>query len=114
MSASFAGRERSSGRDPAPQKGKPLCVGCSFSLRDVLVIHDRESSSSHYILWKHPIHGSGKMPQSTSPIGTDNQDGGYEYRRIHILGSRVNKGRRIGFGDVWGGFEGDREHHRAR
>ena len=31
-----------------------------------------------------------------------------------LLGRTVNKGRRIGFGEVWGGFEGDREHHWAR
>jgi hypothetical protein len=34
--------------------------------------------------------------------------------RCPLLGSRVNKGRRIGFGDVWGGFEGAREHRWAR
>jgi hypothetical protein len=37
-----------------------------------------------------------------------------QFPRRHLLGRTVNKGRRIGFGDVWGGFEGDREHHRAR
>ena len=31
-----------------------------------------------------------------------------------FLGRTVNKGRRIGFGDVWGGFEGDREHRWAQ
>ena len=36
-----------------------------------------------------------------------------QFPRIVILGRTVNKGRRIGFGDVWGGFEGDREHHVA-
>ena len=35
--------ERRSGIATAPQKGKPLCVGFSFTLRDVLVIHDSES-----------------------------------------------------------------------
>ena len=37
--------ERRSGIATAPQKGKPLCVGFSFSLGDVLVIHDSESLS---------------------------------------------------------------------
>ena len=37
--------ERRSGIATAPQKGKPLCVGFSFTLRDVLVIHDSESLS---------------------------------------------------------------------
>ena len=37
--------ERRSGIATAPQKGKPLCVGFSFSLRYVLFIHDSESLS---------------------------------------------------------------------
>ena len=37
--------ERRSGIATALQKGKPLCVGFSFTLRDVLVIHDSESLS---------------------------------------------------------------------
>ena len=32
---------------------------------------------------------------------------------LSFLGRAVNKGRHIGFGDVWGGFEGDREHRWA-
>ena len=36
------------------------------------------------------------------------------FPRKRLSGNPVNKGRRMGFGDVWGGFEGDREHHRAR
>jgi hypothetical protein len=31
------------------------------------------------------------MPHSTSPIGTDIQDGGYELPRIPLLGTSVNK-----------------------
>jgi hypothetical protein len=34
--------ERRSGIATAPQKGKPLCVGFSITLRDVLLIHDRK------------------------------------------------------------------------
>jgi hypothetical protein len=37
--------ERRSGIATAPLKGKPLCVGFSVSLRNVLVIHDSESLS---------------------------------------------------------------------
>jgi len=37
--------ERRSGIATAPQKGKPFCVGFSFTLRDVLLIHDSESLS---------------------------------------------------------------------
>ena len=37
--------ERRSAIATAPQKGKPLCVGFSLSLRDFLLIHDSESLS---------------------------------------------------------------------
>ena len=45
MSASIARRKEERDRDRSSQKGKPLCVGFSFSVRDVLVIHDSESLS---------------------------------------------------------------------
>ena len=45
VSASFAGRKEERDRDRSSQKGKPLCVGFSLSLRDILVIHDSESLS---------------------------------------------------------------------
>ena len=42
MSASFAGRKEERDRERSSLKGKPLCVGFSFSLGDVLVIHHSE------------------------------------------------------------------------
>jgi hypothetical protein len=51
---------------------------------------------------------------SGDPIRRFMQKAGYGLLRILLLGRTVNKGRRIGFGDVWGGFEGDREHRWAR
>jgi hypothetical protein len=45
VSASFAGRKEERDRERSSEKGKPLCVGFSVSLRNVLVIHDSESLS---------------------------------------------------------------------
>jgi hypothetical protein len=45
-------------------------------------------------LWKHSIHGSGKMPHSTSPIGTDIHDPASELPRMPLLGTSVNKGKK--------------------
>jgi hypothetical protein len=45
VSASFSGRKEERDRDRSSEKGKPLCVGFSVSLRNVLVIHDSESLS---------------------------------------------------------------------
>ena len=40
MSASFAGRNEERDRDRSSEGEAGVCVGFSFTLRDVLVIHD--------------------------------------------------------------------------
>jgi hypothetical protein len=80
--------ERRSGIATAPQKGKPLCVGFCFSLRDVLVIHDSESLSKPTTSCGSILSMGAANCRTAQPVGTDIQDGGYELPRIPLFPRR--------------------------
>jgi hypothetical protein len=83
--------ERRSGIATAPQKGKPLCVGFSFTLRNALAF----TTANFYPDPLHLVEASYPWERLNAaqhqPVGTDIQDGGYGLPRIHLLGNSVNR-----------------------
>src|SRR5215216_334852 len=81
--ASFAGSKGGAGSRPLLRRGS-RCVGFSFSLRDVLVIHDSESLSRPTTSCG-SILSMGAAKCGMAPARRDGySDGGYELRRTPL------------------------------